>query len=133
MSNECDLTSISTFGTIPTDAHYVRTNLQRFVSDQPRSSFEKTGRVNSKAHTLSTYDESSESRARRSTRIASARKGLYANPSDSTCTRNEGTELRVPVWHSGTRKAIEKKGSSGSTYKESPESYAYRAEIEKVL
>jgi hypothetical protein len=60
---------------------------------------------------------------------------LSVNPSDSICTRNKGTEPRVPVWHSGTREAflthvrsaqevIEKKGSSRSTYKESSKSYA---------
>ncbi len=60
MSNECDVMSILTFGTIPTDAHYIRTNLQRFVSDQPRSSFEKTGRVNSKAHRRPTFYKNCE-------------------------------------------------------------------------
>jgi hypothetical protein len=70
---------------------------------------------------------------RRSTRIASARKWLYTNPSDSMCTRNEGTEPRVPVWHSGTREAfltlvrsaqeaIEKKGSSRSAHTRNPPS-----------
>ncbi len=33
--------SISTFGTIPTDAHYVRTSFQRFLSNPPLSSFKK--------------------------------------------------------------------------------------------
>ncbi len=76
-------------------------------------------------------------------KIASARKWLNANPSDSICTRNEGTEPRVPVWHSGTCEAflthvrsaqevIEKKRSSRSTYKESSKSYACCAEIEKL-
>jgi hypothetical protein len=58
-------------------------------------------------------------------KIASARKWLYANPSDSICARNKGMEPQVPVWHSGTREAflthvrsaqeaIEKKGSCKS-------------------
>ncbi len=29
------------YGTIPTDAHYIRTSFQRFVSGPPRSSFKK--------------------------------------------------------------------------------------------
>ncbi len=77
-------------------------------------------------------------------KMVSARKWLYVNPSDSICTRNKGTEPRVPVWHSGTceaffihvgsaREAIEKKGSFKSTvYKESSKSYACRAKIKKL-
>ncbi len=47
-----------TYGTNPTDAYYVRrTNLQRFVSNQPRSSFEKrvvsTPRLIRSLHTMS--------------------------------------------------------------------------------
>jgi hypothetical protein len=71
------------------------------------------------------------------------KKMALREPSDSICTRNEGAESRVPVWHSGTREAflthvrsaqeaIAKKGSSRSTYKESSESYACSAEIEKL-
>ena len=44
-------------GTIPTDAHYVRTKFQQFVSDQPHSSFEKlvvsTPRLIRDLHTMS--------------------------------------------------------------------------------
>ena len=57
MSNECDVTSISTFGTIPTDAHYVRTSFQRFLSNPPLSSFKKlivsTPRLLRNLHTMS--------------------------------------------------------------------------------
>jgi hypothetical protein len=57
MSNECDVTSISTFGTIPTDAHYVRTSFQWFLSDPPLSSFKElivsTPRLLRNLHTMS--------------------------------------------------------------------------------
>jgi hypothetical protein len=56
-SNKCNVTYLSTSGTIPMDVHYVRTNLQWFVSDQPRSSFEKrvvsTPRLIHSLHTMS--------------------------------------------------------------------------------
>ncbi len=41
MSNECDVTYLLTFSTIPTDTHYVRTSFQRFLSDLSLSSFKK--------------------------------------------------------------------------------------------
>ena len=45
------------YSTIPTDAHYVRTKFQRFVSDQPRSFFKKlivsTRRLLHNLHTMS--------------------------------------------------------------------------------
>ena len=57
MSNECDVKYLSTHGTIPTDAHYVRTRFQRFVSDPPLSSFKKlivsTPRLLGNLHTMS--------------------------------------------------------------------------------
>ncbi len=34
------------------------------------------------------------------------KKGLYANPSESICTGNEGTEPRVPTRNSGMREAF---------------------------
>ncbi len=57
MSNECDVTYLPTFGTIPTDVHYVRTSFQRFLSDPPLSSFKKlivsTPRLLRNLHTMS--------------------------------------------------------------------------------
>jgi len=58
-------------------------------------------------------------------------KGLYAKPSESVCTRNEGTEPRVPARDSGTReafltlvssaqKAIRRKGVLGPQTKNPP-------------
>jgi hypothetical protein len=54
------------------------------------------------------------------------KKRVYTNSSNFICTRNKGTEPRVPVWHSGMREAflthfisaqetIKKKGSFKST------------------
>ncbi len=57
MSNECDVTHLSTFGTIRTDAHYARTSFQRFLSNPPLSSFKKlivsTPRLLRNLHTMS--------------------------------------------------------------------------------
>ena len=96
------------------------------MSDQPRSSFEK--RVVSTPRLIRDLHRMSPAKAAPNglKKTASARKWLYANPSDSICTRNEGTETRVSVWHSGMREAflthmrsaheaIEKKGSFKST------------------
>jgi hypothetical protein len=130
------------------DAHYVRTKFQRFVSDAPRSSFKKlnvsTSRLLHNLHTMSlakaVLDGLKDCECKK---IALCKRppipyvpekdsvqetvSAYKDNHLKTLT-NEGTELQVPIWHSGTcevflihvgsaREATKKKGYFKS-YKE---------------
>ncbi len=114
--NECNAVKILPYQTIPTDTHYVRTKLQQFVSDQPRSSFEKL--------VVSTP------RLIRDLRTMSQAKAAPDVLQDCECKKMALCEplrfcmyqkRRYPVWHSGmheaflthvrsTQEAIKKKG-----------------------
>jgi hypothetical protein len=114
------------YGTIPTDGHYVRTKFQWFVSDQPRSSFKKlivlTPRLLRNLHTMSLAKAAPDSLKDCKCEKMALRKCPpipYVPEKDSLQDTissykdnhlktliNEGTELRVPIWHSGTREAF---------------------------
>ena len=93
-------------GTIPTNAHYEKTSFQRFLSDPPRSFFKKlivsTPRLLRNLHTMSLAKAAPNGLKRSRVR----ENGLTRTPSDSICTRNEGTGPRVPSRDSGAREAF---------------------------
>jgi hypothetical protein len=111
---------------IPTDAHYVRTSFQRFVSNPPCSSFKKlivlTPRLLHNLHTMSLAKAAPDGLKDRECEKMALRKRPpipYVPEKDSVQETvssykdnhlkmliKEGTELQVPIWNSGTRKAF---------------------------
>ncbi len=108
------------------DAHYVRTKFQRFVSDPPRSSFKKlivsTPRLLRNLHTTSLAKAAPDGLKDRECEKMALRErppisyvpeknsvqetvSSYKDNHLKTLIK-ECTELRVPIWHSGIRKAF---------------------------
>ena len=117
---------IRPYGTIPTDAHYVRTSFQWFMSDPRRSSFKKlivlTPRLLCNLHTMSLAkavpnglkDHECEKMALRECPpipyvpekdSVQETVSFYKDNHLKTLIK-EGTEIRVPFWHSGTCEAF---------------------------
>jgi hypothetical protein len=163
VSNECDVTYLSTFGTIPTDAHYVRISFQWFLSDPPLSSFKKlivlTPRLLRNLHTMSLAKVAPDCLKDRECEKMTLRErppSPYVPEKDSVQETvssfkeahlktliKEGTELQVPIWHSGTCKAflihvgsaqeaIKKKGYFKS-FEEHSDDYSEKREEVKEL
>jgi hypothetical protein len=163
MSNECDVTYLSTFGTIPTDAHHVRTSFQRFLSDPPLSFNKKlivlAPRLLRNLHTMSLAKVVLDGLKDRECKKMTLRERPpipYVPGKDSVQETvssfkeahlktmiKEGTKLRVPIWHSGTREAflihvgsareaIEKKGYFKS-FEDHSEDYSKEQEKVKEL
>ncbi len=106
--------------------HYVRTSFQRFVSDPPCSSFKKlivlTPRLLRNLHTMSLAKAAPDGlKDREYEKMALCERPPipYVPEKDSVQETvssfkethlktliKEGTELQVPIWHSGTREAI---------------------------
>jgi hypothetical protein len=111
---------------IPTDEHYVRTSFQQFVSNPPCSSFKKlivsTPRLLRNLHTMSLAKAAPDGLKDRECEKMALRERPpipYVSEKDSVQETvssykdnhlktliKEGTELRVPIWHSGTREAF---------------------------
>ncbi len=108
------------------DAHYVRTSFQQFVSDPPRSSFKKlivsTPRLLGNLHTMSLVKAAPNGlKDRECEKMALCErppipyvpeKGSVQEMVSSYKDNHlkmlikEGTELRVPIWHSGMGKVF---------------------------
>jgi hypothetical protein len=108
------------------DAHYVRSSFQQFMSNPPRSSFKKlivlTPRLLRNLHTMSLAKAAPDGLKDRECEKMALRKcppipyvpekdtvqetvSSYKDNNLKTLIK-EGTELRVPIWHSGTCKAF---------------------------
>ncbi len=144
-------------------AHYERTSFQRFLSNPPRSFFKKlvvsTPRLLRNLHTMSLAKAMPDGLKDRECEKMVLRKRPpipYVPEKDSVQETvsslkeahlktliKEGTELRVPIWHSGTREAflihvgsareaIEKKGYFKS-FDDHSEDYSEKREKVKEL
>jgi hypothetical protein len=143
------------------DAHY-KTKFQRFVSNPPRSSFKKlivsTPRLLRNLHTMSLEKAAPDGlKDRECEKMAlrerppipyvpekdSVQETVSSYKDDLKMLIKEGTELRVPIWHSGTREAflihvgsareaIKKKGYFKS-FEDHSETYADKREKVKEL
>ncbi len=117
---------IQPYGTIPTDAHYVRTKFQGFVSNPPRSSYKKlivlTPRLLRNLHMMRLAKAAPNGLKDRECKKMALRKcppipyvpeknsvqemvSSYKDNHLKTLIK-EGTELQVPIWHSGPREAF---------------------------
>ncbi len=109
-----------------TDAHYVRTKFQWFLSDAPCSSFKKlivsTPRLLRNLHTMSLAKAAPNGLKDRECKkmllckcppipYEPEKNSVWETDSSFKDNHlktpvNKGTELRIPIWHSGTRKAF---------------------------
>ncbi len=122
----CDITYISVGTTIPTNAHNEKTRFQRFLSDPPRSFFKKlivsTPRLLRNLHTMILAKAAPDGlkdcecekmvlRERPPIPYVPEKDSVQGTVSSFKEAHlktliKEGTELRVPIWHSGTREAF---------------------------